>query len=189
MSMGQGWITKRMLSAFALSLLLVVTGVLAGCGKKEPVQTDVTQPTDYVPTEPVPEPPTPEVPDEGTGAPAVDYAALDPSEYGIEDVFFDFDVYALSDAAMNTLSDDARIMRDHRDIVWLVEGHCDERGTVEYNLALGEKRAIATRDYLISLGVPSHQLRITTYGEERPFVFGSNENAWAQNRRGHFARP
>ena len=65
----------------------------------------------------------------------------------------------------------------------------DERGTVEYNLALGEKRAQAVRDYLVNQGVPSSQLRLTSYGEERPFARGGNESAWALNRRAHFSRP
>ena len=71
----------------------------------------------------------------------------------------------------------------------LISGHCDERGTVEYNLALGEKRARAVKDYLVSLGVPARRLQITSYGESKPFAMGSNEAAWAQNRRAHFERP
>jgi peptidoglycan-associated lipoprotein len=74
-------------------------------------------------------------------------------------------------------------------VLILVSGHCDERGTVEYNLALGEKRANAVRDYLVSLGVPSRNLRVTSYGESSPFAAGHDEDAWALNRRAHFERP
>jgi peptidoglycan-associated lipoprotein len=190
MNMADGTIFKRLLVGLGIVLLIGSVFLAAGCGKKAPVETDVTEPE--VPSAPpvVPEEPEPEV--EDTGAQAiqpVDYAAMDPAEYGIEDVFFAFDVYELSPEAMATLSQNAQIMRDHRNVTWLIEGHCDERGTVEYNLALGEKRALSTREYLISLGIPPGQLKVTSYGEEKPFSLGHNEDAWAQNRRSHFARP
>jgi peptidoglycan-associated lipoprotein len=172
-----------------VSFMLAALLVIAGCGSKEepPVVTDPTPVvTEPMQEEPVAEEPTDTVPEEPA---PLDYASMEPQEYGIEDVFFAFDEYSLSDEAMNTLSANARIILEHADLTYVIEGHCDERGTVEYNLALGEKRAVAVRDYLVNLGVPSGQLRITSYGEERPFAFGSNESAWALNRRGHFARP
>ncbi|MBU0743671.1 OmpA family protein [bacterium] len=172
-----------------VSVMLVALLVFAGCGSKEepPVVTDTTPVvTEPIVAEPVVEEPTDKVPP----APApIDYASMTPQEYGIEDVFFAFDEYSLTDEAMRTLNAASRIMREHSDLVYMIEGHCDERGTVEYNLALGERRAVAVRDYLVSLGMPARQLRITSYGEERPFAFGSNESAWALNRRGHFSRP
>jgi len=117
-----------------------------------------------------------------------DYAAMEPADFGVEDVYFAFDQYDLDAEAMGLLSRNARILRE-ADVTILVAGHCDERGTIEYNLALGEKRANAVRDYLISLGVPARQLRVTSYGENKPFARGSDENAWALNRRAHFTRP
>jgi peptidoglycan-associated lipoprotein len=180
---------KRILGVGLVSLLIVLLGIAAGCGKKEPVETDVTVPAEVDMGAEVPETPEPEPAPETYAAPAPDYGAMDPAEYGIEDVFFAFDEYSLSDEAMRLLAANARIMREHADLVWMLEGHCDERGTVEYNLALGEKRAHAARDYLISLGVPAAQLRTTSYGEERPFANGHDESAWSLNRRAHFARP
>ncbi len=171
-----------------VSIMLAALLMIAGCGSKEepPVVDDPTP----VVTEPIQEEPVAEETDVVDDAPvAIDYAGMAPQEYGIEDVFFAFDEYGLSDEAMNTLNANARIIREHSDLTYVIEGHCDERGTVEYNLALGEKRAVAVRDYLVSLGVSSGQLRVTSYGEERPFAFGSNESAWALNRRGHFSRP
>ncbi len=135
----------------------------------------------------MPETVTPETPVETT--PAVDYAAMQPAEYGVEDVFFGFDQYDLDDAAMATLARNVRLLKDHPETIVLIEGHCDERGTVEYNLALGEKRAKVVRDYLLSLGLSSSRVRVTSYGESRPFTLGSSEDAWAQNRRAHFTRP
>ncbi|MCB1185071.1 peptidoglycan-associated lipoprotein Pal [bacterium] len=113
---------------------------------------------------------------------------MDPSEYGVQDVFFGFDQYELDNKAMGILSANARAIREAGTVI-LISGHCDERGTLEYNLALGEKRANAVRDYLVSLGVPASKLRVTSYGENRPFAKGSNEDAWAKNRRAHFERP
>ena len=81
------------------------------------------------------------------------------------------------------------VAKEHPEVIILLEGHCDERGTIEYNLALGEKRAKAVRDYLVTMGVASSRLRVTSYGESRPFALGSSETAWAKNRRAHFARP
>lgn len=176
-----------------LVLVLGLAFILAGCGGKDAEIVDdptttMPEPTETVPVEPVAEEPAPTevVP---SGPTAEDYARMAPQEYGIEDVFFAFDQYTLSSEAMGLLEAGARVMKEHPSLVYVVEGHCDERGTVEYNLALGEKRAQAVRDYLVSLGVPRSQLRVTSYGEERPFARGGNESAWALNRRAHFSRP
>ena len=98
-------------------------------------------------------------------------------------VQFDFDKYDLRPDAIRTLGDDASAMKQYAQFKVRIEGHCDERGTVEYNLALGEKRARATRDYLVSLGTSTQRLRIISYGKERPLDPGHNEEAWAANRR------
>ncbi|PID80090.1 peptidoglycan-associated lipoprotein [bacterium DOLJORAL78_65_58] len=111
-----------------------------------------------------------------------------PAEYGVGDIFFAFDKYDLDREAMSILSANARALRE-ADVVVMISGHCDERGTVEYNMALGEKRALAVRDYLVSLGVPARNLRTTSYGKSKPFAWGHNEAAWAKNRRAHFERP
>lgn len=168
----------------ALVLVLGVSMLFAGCGGKTDVETEPTVPADSQ-VEDVPAPPTPE-PEPVDTTP--DYASMEPSEFGVEDVFFAFDQYELDGEAMGILSRNARIIRE-ADVLILVSGHCDERGTVEYNLALGEKRANAVRDYLVSLGVPSRNLRVTSYGENSPFSYGHDEDAWALNRRAHFERP
>lgn len=174
----------KLRSWYGLALLsLALLALLAGCGKKPKVET-APAPEPVVTTPTVPETPAPP-----PAPPPVDYASMDPREYGIEDVFFAFDVYALSEAAMSTLENNARIMKEHGTIHYVIEGHCDERGTVEYNLALGEKRAKSVRDFLVSLGVAAERLKVVSYGEERPFAMGHDEAAWAQNRRAHFARP
>ena len=99
-------------------------------------------------------------------------------------VFFDFNQSAITGESADTLKRQAAWMRDNANVVVVIEGHADERGTREYNLALGERRANAVREHLISLGVSAARVGTITYGKERPAVLGSNEAAWAQNRRG-----
>lgn len=99
-------------------------------------------------------------------------------------VFFAFDRYDLSAEAREQLEKQAAWLKTHRQVTVTIEGHADERGTREYNLALGERRADAIRNYLIALGVDPNRIRTISYGKERPAVLGSNEAAWAQNRRG-----
>ena len=103
-----------------------------------------------------------------------------------EPAFFDFDSFALRDDARTALDRDARMLRDNRGTHVTIEGHCDERGTVEYNQALGEKRAQAARDYLVAAGIEASRIQIISYGKERPFAEGHDESAWQQNRRSHF---
>jgi len=98
-------------------------------------------------------------------------------------VFFDFDRYDLSDEARQILQRHAGWMKEYPKVYLSVEGHADERGTREYNLALSERRANAARDYLIVLGVSPERLTVVGYGKERPSVLGTGEPAWSQNRR------
>ncbi|NQW12250.1 MAG: peptidoglycan-associated lipoprotein Pal [Alphaproteobacteria bacterium] len=99
-------------------------------------------------------------------------------------VFFAFDKSDLTNESRTTLERQAFWMRKYPSLTMSIEGHADERGTREYNLALGERRATAVRDYLVSLGIDTSRLTTISYGKERPAVLGSNEEAWAQNRRG-----
>jgi peptidoglycan-associated lipoprotein len=104
----------------------------------------------------------------------------------LEDAFFDTDRFDLTPAAREALAKNAAWLQNHPTIMILVEGHCDERNTREYNLALGERRASAVQEYLVLLGIPSQRIQIISYGEERPFALGNNESAWQLNRRAHF---
>ena len=98
-------------------------------------------------------------------------------------VFFNYDSSELDSDAQELLQDQVAWLKQYSDVSVIVEGHCDERGTREYNLALGEKRAQSVKNYLISLGVSSDRISTISYGKERPAVVGSNDGAWAQNRR------
>jgi peptidoglycan-associated lipoprotein len=105
----------------------------------------------------------------------------------LADIHFEFDQATLTEEAKGILEKHAVWLQGHRDARVTIEGHCDERGTVEYNLALGERRAIAARDYLVSLGVAAARLHTSSFGKEKPLDPASNEQAWAKNRRAHFA--
>jgi peptidoglycan-associated lipoprotein len=104
----------------------------------------------------------------------------------LKPVFFQYDSDTLDDEARKVLAANADVLRANRDWEITIEGHCDERGTAEYNLALGDRRALAARDYLISLGVPQDRLSTVSYGKEFPFDAGHTESSWHQNRRAHF---
>jgi peptidoglycan-associated lipoprotein len=108
------------------------------------------------------------------------------AEKPLADVSFDYDSAALSDQARSNLDKNAGWLKQWASTRILVEGHCDSRGTNEYNLALGERRADAVRDYLVSLGVPTDRVQVVSKGEEQPFCTEENESCWSQNRRGHF---
>jgi len=98
-------------------------------------------------------------------------------------VFFGYDEYNLSSEAKTLIEAQALWLKKYPNINFVIEGHCDERGTREYNLALGEKRAVAVRNYLVALGVESSRIETISYGKERPAVTGSDEESWSQNRR------
>ena len=114
-----------------------------------------------------------------------DLAQLNARGY-LEDVFFDTDRFDLTPEARGSLTKNAAWLQNHPTISILVEGHCDERNTREYNVALGERRASTVRDYIVFLGIASQRIQIISYGEERPFMRGRDESAWRLNRRSHF---
>jgi peptidoglycan-associated lipoprotein len=106
-------------------------------------------------------------------------------EAGLQDVFFGYDEWTLSDKGMEALDRDARWLKEHPGAVMKVEGHCDERGTADYNVVLGDKRAKTARTYLTEMGVSPKQVAIVSYGKERPFCREHDESCYQQNRRGH----
>jgi len=103
-----------------------------------------------------------------------------------EDIYFDFDSSTLSSMSQEVLQRKADWMNQNADATVIIEGHCDERGTAAYNLALGERRADATKEFLVNLGIAADRLTTISYGEEKPVDPGHNEEAWAKNRRAHF---
>jgi peptidoglycan-associated lipoprotein len=115
----------------------------------------------------------------GVGGPA-------PAPSPLKDVFFDFDKSDIRDDQKAALNDNVSWLRANARAKISIEGHCDERGTPEYNLGLGERRAKAVKDYVVNAGIASDRIATISYGKERPFVLGHDESAWKWNRRGHF---
>ena len=104
----------------------------------------------------------------------------------LKDIHFNFDQYDLETNSKKVLQENATYLKSHPDMRIEIQGHCDERGTNNYNIALGERRAHSTKKYLVAQGVDSSRMNVISYGEEKPFCSDSNENCWYQNRRAHF---
>jgi len=107
-------------------------------------------------------------------------------DQNVKDVYFDLDKSDLSPEARSALTKDAEFFRSYPQVHVSIEGHCDERGSTEYNLGLGQRRAEAAKNFLISLGIPADRMETTSWGKERPFCTEHDESCWQQNRRGHF---
>lgn len=121
----------------------------------------------------------------GSGLPEIDENTIfGPS--GLQAVYFDYDSFSLRSDALEALRRNADMLSQLPNVIVQVEGHCDERGTQEYNLALGEKRALATREHLIKLGISGNRIVTISYGEEDPADSGHSESSWAKNRRCEF---
>jgi len=123
----------------------------------------------------------------GYNASSLEGGAQDDSKAILKDVRFDYDRSDLGEESKSTLVNNAKWLEQNPDAKVTIEGHCDERGSTEYNLALGERRAKSVRDYLVSLGIDHGRLGIISYGESLPLDPGHSEAAWAKNRRAHFA--
>ena len=154
--------------------------VASGCARRQAPPAETLPPAEQVPTGPTGEPVAPgDV--ELTELPAQQADLV--AKAGSDTVYFGTDEYSLDEPARATLAAQARWLLDNPNVRASIEGHADERGTREYNMALGERRANAARDFLVSQGVPAGRLLVTSWGKERPVAAGSNEEAWAQNRR------
>lgn len=169
------------LVAFAGLALLLMVG-LGGCSKKQQ-QADIGTSPESAASEETVKVPDNDIP---VSQPAAEPSDVIKGDMGLRPVFFDFDKYDVTAQGRETLNANGRILKDNPAMRLTIEGHCDERGTTQYNLALGEKRARAAMNYLVSLGIDAGRLDIVSYGKERPFAMGHDESAWAQNRRAHF---
>lgn len=177
------------------ALLLLVAAI--GCHKnKPPVVRPIPPPPPPSATTPSERPPAPPepvreptvVPAEPVAEDKIASASLDDLNRNspLKPVFFALDRDELTPENQRTLDEDAALLKKYPTWTVTIEGHCDERGTAEYNLALGERRAVAARAYLVSLGISGDRLRTVSYGKEFPFDPGHDEAAWAKNRRAHF---
>ncbi len=173
------------------TLLVCATVALAlstACKKKPPTTTADARPpvsTKAPETEVAPPPSTAPRPGDVTAdVLRQDVTELNKKGY-LTDAYFDYDQADLREDARTALAADAEWLKRYPTVQVLLEGYCDERGTGAYNLALGDRRANAAKEYLVSLGIDGSRLRTVSYGEERPFCAESNESCWQQNRRAH----
>ncbi|MSM39505.1 MAG: peptidoglycan-associated lipoprotein Pal [Geobacter sp.] len=173
--------------------------VLGGCAKQEVVKKDEPVAAAVPPSAVQPEPAKPVVQEEPVAAQPIKEAPVTASEEQapqastvaaseslFEKVYFDFDSSALSQKSRDALSKNADVLKQQADMKVQIEGNCDERGSAEYNLALGERRAKAAMHYLVNLGIPASRISTISYGEEKPADPGHDEAAWAKNRRDEF---
>jgi peptidoglycan-associated lipoprotein len=177
---------------FILSLLSIALLTTPGCARRQKATTapEAAPPPAIAETAPAPEP-TPQAPAEP--APELDPLGGDLASVNdylrrqglLADTFFDYDRASLTDQGREELARNAQFLRQYPQFLVTLEGHCDDRGTPEYNLALGERRAFTVRGYLSSLGIDEGRLRTMSYGEERPVCTDSEESCWRQNRRAH----
>ena len=178
---------------------LILVLFLAGCPKRPMTNiASAPPPTTPVPTVPGPAAPPPAAATAPSAPPSIAPRPATPapgtpppkaSEYtaseSLKDIHFDFDRYDIRPSEMKTLDANAAWLKAHGNSLVLIEGHCDERGTAEYNLALGERRAKATMNYLVSRGIQASRITITSFGKERPLCVQHSETCWAKNRRAH----
>jgi len=178
-----------------IALVIVALAVAPGCKKKkpqdEPQAPETPSATQQATPEPEEAPADVEVTEgfkqaEPESAPITEAAIEELNRQGVlKTIYFGFDEYDLSEEAREILRGNSTWLNagTNHEFRVVIEGHCDERGTIEYNLALGEKRARAVRAYLVDLGIATARVRIVTYGEEQPAAMGHTESAWARNRR------
>jgi len=160
------------------ALILTILALAGGCSKKAATTPPATTP-----------PPATQPVESTLATPAEPAPATpEPVTASWQDAYFDYDSYDLREDARGALDADAKMLADHGNASVTIEGHCDERGTPEYNLALGERRANAAKDYLVAHGVDGSRIETISYGEERPFATGHDEASWAQNRRAHLVQ-
>ena len=183
---------------YVLTMAMVAMAVLivaGACAKKKPPVARPGAPPPpagaagarpATPPEPVAERvPVPAEPIAADTLSAVDIDTLNRNS-PFQPVFFAYDQDTIDAAGQQALNGNAELMKKYPNWIVTIEGHSDERGTPEYNLALGERRALAARNYLVSLGVPADRLRTVSYGKEFPFEPGHDEGSWSKNRRAHF---
>jgi peptidoglycan-associated lipoprotein len=178
-------------------LALAVTIAVAGCGKKVPAPAPAPPPPPPAAAPPAPPPPPPPPAPPAAAVPSP--AALSEeeafarksleqlnAEHPVDDVYFDLDKSDVRTDARASLQKDSDWLKRWTSAQITIEGHCDSRGSAEYNLALGSRRATAVKDYLVSLAIPAARMTIVSKGKEQPFCNQQDESCWQQNRRGHF---
>jgi len=179
----------KKMSLCVMLILFAFVLLATGCAKKMPPEQAVEKPAPPSPAVRVPPPPPPPP---AAPKPSIKPKALSPEELlslasrELRPIYFDYDKSEIKPEAREILNQNAAFLREHPNIDLLVEGHCDERGTNEYNLALGQRRADRAMEFLINLGIEPSRIITKSWGEERPADLGHDESAWRWNRRAEF---
>jgi peptidoglycan-associated lipoprotein len=186
---------RRLTSFLHVLVLLMITTLAWACVRRTPPVTPAPATPPPAATSPTTPPPAPPPAPRAERPPVPPAAEDDFASRSLEDLnrelplaaaFFGYDSAQIDEAARVVLDANAAVLRQYPTLIVTIEGHCDERGTPEYNLSLGERRALAARDYLVGLGLAATRLRTVSYGKEFPFDGGHTEDAWSSNRRAHF---
>jgi peptidoglycan-associated lipoprotein len=180
-----------MKKVFVIIFLLTFGFILCACAPRKAVQLPPTTPQETKAPEVKPEKKATEEKVTEEQLAKIETREEETPKYAeeksvFEDIHFDFDKYDIRPDAKPILQSISDWLIKNKSVMLLIEGHCDERGTNEYNLALGDRRAKATKDYLIALGIPSGRIQIISYGEEKPLCTEKTEECWQENRRAHF---
>jgi len=170
--------TRNLTIILALGLITAMTG-LTGCSKKQ------TAPSPAPAVKPAPDKPAP-APVQQPPARQQEERETVPSNLTFRTVYFDYDKANIRTDQRGSIQSNAELMQRYGTVKMLIEGHCDERGTDEYNIALGQRRADAAKQYLVEFGIDGSRINTVSYGETRPVDTGNNESAWAKNRRAEF---
>jgi len=175
----------------AIATVAVLSIVMFGCKGAQQTGTEGMETTKPMTQEPETTQPSTEAETTKELPPADESSKVEPVEPAREvlelsDIHFDFDSSAINPSEVTILENNAKWMKENPNAIVTIEGHCDERGTVEYNLSLGERRAKAAKDYLVSLGIDASRINAISLGKSKPVDEGHNEAAWAKNRRDHF---
>lgn len=176
---------RRTRAVITAGLLISSVALFSGCMKSLKSEESAQSALVAKSEERVTSPSLPQEPP-AKGAPSAVQPVTTPAESPLQDIFFDFDRSNLRGDAQSILKEDLLWLRTNQSAQITIEGHCDERGTAEYNLALGERRAKATKDFLAAAGIDDKRTKVVSFGKERPFVQGHDESAWKWNRRAHF---
>ncbi len=181
---------KALIQRTGFAALLIAIAVLPACSGNEPPATTPEPPATVERPEPTPQPTAEpaEAEDWVEADPASDVLSIEEinSTGLLQTIYFDYDQADIRPDQRAKLQANAQYLRENTHFRLLIGGHCDERGTREYNMALGERRSSATMQYMVSLGVPRDRIEIISYGEEQPAADGATASAWALNRRAQF---
>ena len=174
---------KRTWLNIIIILFVGIGFITVGCAKKNIMEKTEEVKPPVAQTTPTPKTPTLTQPEASTLMPSL---GNEIKIFEDENIYFDFDKFDLKSKTMKILDQKASFLKANADLKIRIEGNCDERGTTEYNLALGDRRAKSSQSYLVEQGIATERISIISYGKERPLAPGHNEKAWAKNRRDHF---